>query len=114
MVITVNTDDPGVFNTSLAHEYYLLGEILLRRGLPEGEVMEWLEWLRRNGHEYSFARYLPGLDDPDLERLLDKIRHTGGMLEEWLEGRRTSWMARYLEAARRQSSTDDPEEWRTR
>ncbi len=46
--MTINTDDPEVFNTSLAHEYYLLGEILLRRGVPEAEVVEWLEWLRRS------------------------------------------------------------------
>ncbi|MCP3961149.1 MAG: hypothetical protein GY719_25160 [bacterium] len=97
VVTTVNTDDPGVFNTSLPHEYYLLGEILLRRNVPESRVMEWLEWLRKNGHEYTFARFLPDLDNPDLQRLLAKIRRSGGSLSEWLRGTRKSWLIRHRE-----------------
>lgn len=57
--VTVNTDNPAVFNTSLSHQYYLLGESLIRRGEPEAEVVEWLEWLRKNGEDYSFVRQLP-------------------------------------------------------
>ncbi len=59
--VTVNTDNPAVFNTSLSHQYYLLGESLIERGRPEGEVVEWLEWLRKNGEDYSFVRQLPAL-----------------------------------------------------
>lgn len=73
--VTVNTDNPAVFNTSLAHEYYLLGETLLGEGRPEGEVVEWLNWLRRNGEEYSFVRQLPSADDPVMKKLLDAIRN---------------------------------------
>ncbi len=102
VVVTVNTDDPGVFNTSLPHEYYLLGEILLRRGVPEGRVMEWLEWIRNNGHEYTFARFLPDLDDPNLQRLLFKIRRSGGPLTDWLRGTRKSWLTRHREEWRKQ------------
>ena len=72
--VTVNTDNPAVFNTSLAHEYYLLGETLLGEGRPEGEVVEWLEWLRQNGQEYSFVRQLPPAHDPDMKKLLGAIR----------------------------------------
>lgn len=72
--VTVNTDNPAVFSTSLAHEFYLLGETLLGEGCPEGEVVEWLEWLRRNGEEYSFVRQLPPVDHPAMEKLLDAIR----------------------------------------
>ena len=57
--VTVNTDNPAVFNTSLSHQYYLLGESLIQRGEPEAEVVEWLEWLRKNGEDYSFVRQLP-------------------------------------------------------
>jgi len=74
--VTVNTDNPAVFNTSLAHEYYLLGEVLIRRGVPEAEVVNWLEWLRDNGTEYSFVRQLPSADDPEMKKLLDAIRRT--------------------------------------
>jgi hypothetical protein len=72
--VTINTDNPAVFNTSLAHEYYLLGEVLLRRKVPEPEVVEWLEWLRQNGEDYSFVRQMPDSRDPDLRRILEFIR----------------------------------------
>ncbi len=57
--VTVNTDNPAVFNTSLSHQFYLLGESLIQQGEPEAEVVEWLEWLRKNGEDYSFVRQLP-------------------------------------------------------
>lgn len=57
---TINTDDPGIFNTSLAHEYYLLAEVLTQTwDVPEAQVVEWLEWLRKNGNQYSFTQTLP-------------------------------------------------------
>ena len=66
--ITINTDNPGVFNTSLAHEYYLLGESLIRQGVPEAEVVEWLEWMRQNGEDFSFLRQLPDISDSSAMR----------------------------------------------
>ncbi len=65
--------NPAVFNTSLAHQYYLLGEILIGQGEPEGEVVEWLDWLRRNGEDYSFVRQLPDRDDPAMRKVLDRL-----------------------------------------
>lgn len=58
-----------MFNTSLPHEYYLLGELLTRRKVPEAEVLQWLDWLRRNGRDSSFLRYSPA--DPRVRRLLN-------------------------------------------
>ncbi|MCP4660825.1 MAG: hypothetical protein GY856_35935, partial [bacterium] len=89
VVTTVNTDNPGVFNTSLAHEYYLLGEILLRRGVPEGDVVEWLEWLRTNGADYTFLRFLPAPgEDADLQKILEALRKDRGSFTGWLRGER--------------------------
>ena len=73
--VSVNTDNPAVCNTTLAHEHYLLGEILMAEGVPEAEVVEWLEWLRKNGEEYNFVRRLPTPDqDPDMKRLVEWLR----------------------------------------
>lgn len=72
--ITVNTDDPGVFNTSLAHEYYLLGETLMNQGFSETEVVEWLDWLRQNGNDSTFLRSLPQASDPRIRALLRRIK----------------------------------------
>jgi hypothetical protein len=68
--VTINTDDPGVFATSLSHEFFLLGEVLLDRGYPEEEVMQWLEWLRQKGGDYSFLRTLPGGKDERIRDIL--------------------------------------------
>lgn len=74
--VSVNTDNPAVCNTTLAHEYYLLGEILTKRGVPEAEVEKWLEWLRSNGESYNFAKPLPLVEkSPDMRKLV-----------EWLQG----------------------------
>ncbi|MEM9656067.1 MAG: hypothetical protein AAGA65_28530 [Actinomycetota bacterium] len=73
--VTVNTDNPAVCNTTLAHEHYLIGEVLIARGVPEGEVVKWLEWLRKNGEDYNFVRRLKTQEDsPDMRRLLDWLR----------------------------------------
>lgn len=73
ILATVNTDDPGVFQTSLAHEYYLLGEAMLRRGDSESQVLEWLERLRRNGHDYSFLSDLKNLRGDHIDALCEEI-----------------------------------------
>lgn len=85
--VTVNTDDPGVFNTSLAHEYYLLAEILVNYyGKSEPETVEWLEWLRKNGNDYSFVRTLPDLKDPRMKRLLEALDRSYPILPGRLKG----------------------------
>ncbi len=81
--VSVNTDNPAVCNTTLAHEYYLLGEILIGKGVPEAEVVKWLEWLRSNGEDYNFARRLKTPEEsPDVERLMKRLRETTPTVRE--------------------------------
>lgn len=87
--VTVNTDDPGVFNTSLAHEYYLLGEILIQKGAPEAEVMNWLNWLRENGNDSCFVRTLPEPEDPRIKTILEGLRRSSQPLWERMGGKRS-------------------------
>ncbi|MCG8420829.1 MAG: hypothetical protein MJE77_23150 [Proteobacteria bacterium] len=70
---TVNTDNPGVLATSLAHEFYLLGEVLVAAGVPEAEVVNWLRWLRENGRDFSFLRYALEPDNKHLKQLLHDL-----------------------------------------
>ncbi len=97
IAVTISTDDPGVFNTSLAHEYYLLGEVLLSRGVPEGEVSHWLNWLRKNGADTTFLSSLPALDDQAVEHLLNatigntpRLIRSQGDWNRWLWRKRSS------------------------
>ncbi len=74
--VTINTDNPGTANTSLSHEYYLLGEALMGMGRPESEVLEWLEWLRQCGEESSFVRHLPEIEHWAMKTVVAEIRKT--------------------------------------
>ena len=80
--VTVNTDNPGTANTSLAHEYYLLGETLLSKNVSEPEVVAWLEWLRQNGEESSFIRYLPKADDPRMIKIIQCLKSQPSSLRD--------------------------------
>lgn len=60
--VTVNTDDLGIFATSLPNEFSLLALALLKKKDSNGEAIyssqEVYDWIRRvveNGHKYHFA-----------------------------------------------------------
>ena len=60
-VATVNTDDIGIFSTSLDNEYALLALALLKKRDGDGrhiydsrQVMRWIESLLRNGNAFRF------------------------------------------------------------
>jgi hypothetical protein len=90
--VTINTDDPGVFATSLTHEFYLLGEILVNRGVPETEVVKWLEWLRKNGEDYSFLRNHPNASDTRMKEVLDYLLDRYQILLRRLKGLRRQYL----------------------
>ncbi len=110
--VSINTDNPAVCNTTLAHEYHLLGEALMRRGVPEAEVVKWLEWLRSNGEEYSFVRQLPESDEPHMARLLDVLNRLPTSVREASTGVEKlrafrTWHRRPPYASRVPSSPED-------
>ena len=109
--VSVNTDNPAVCNTTLAHEHYLIGEVLMARGVPEGEVVEWLEWLRQNGEDYNFVRRLKTPEEsPDMRRLLDWLRGIRKSVREsrTREGKRLAFWA-WLQETRLRSLGFEPE-----
>jgi len=52
--VSVNTDDPGVFHTTLRNEFERLGQALLDKGLPVRRVTAWLDEARRVGLDSTF------------------------------------------------------------
>lgn len=54
--ITINTDDPGLFHTSLTNEYIQVGRALLAKGMTHGQVRDWLDKARTNALQSSFIR----------------------------------------------------------
>lgn len=60
IMVSINTDDLGVFNTSLSHEYALLLEALKRQRHRNGnyndeELYDYIDYIRENGIRMSFA-----------------------------------------------------------
>ena len=58
--ISINTDDLGVFDTSLSHEYALMFSAIQKKRHAEGEydddcIYEYLDYLRELGIEMSFS-----------------------------------------------------------
>lgn len=92
--VTINTDNPGVCSTSLHHEYYLMGEVLLNRGVPETEVVEWLNWLRKNGKNYSFLNVLPFNKDKDMAAVIENLTTKYPELERRLRGTRKKYVSK--------------------
>jgi hypothetical protein len=56
LLVSINSDDPITFATSLVDEYAYLYVALLRRRVPSAEALEWIESLRENGMRSRFTR----------------------------------------------------------
>lgn len=79
LMVSVNTDDKGVFSTSLENEYALLASALEQMTDDEGNyiynksmVYEWIDAVRRMGNEQSFR----------FRAVSDQIDKTGGRLDK--------------------------------
>jgi adenosine deaminase len=56
LLVTINTDDPVVFSTTLKNEYSLIYEMFIEKGYGRSETLEWLDKIRKNGLEYNFVK----------------------------------------------------------
>ena len=61
--VTINTDDLGIFHTSLDKEFSLVALSALKKKSKDGnllyqnhQVYQWLDRIRENGEKYRFAK----------------------------------------------------------
>lgn len=54
ILLSINSDDPGVFRTTIANEFRLVGRALLRAGHRRREVAAWLDEARSTGVASTF------------------------------------------------------------
>lgn len=67
--LSINTDDPGMFTTSLASEMTLLYQGLMAGGAKDPETRRWLDQLREHGIHSTFLPHPLQLQcDPELAR----------------------------------------------
>ncbi|MCK9860481.1 hypothetical protein [Paenibacillus sp. ATY16] len=55
-LISINTDDPIVFNTNISNEFAYLYYGMLYRGVSRSEALSWIENIRKSGMDTSFIR----------------------------------------------------------
>lgn len=56
LMVTINTDDPCVFQTTLSSEFAYIYYALLDRGYAKRDVLEWINEVRINGMSSSFVK----------------------------------------------------------
>ncbi|MCB7555254.1 hypothetical protein LI033_12060 [bacterium TM223] len=54
VMVSVNTDDPGVFSTTLRNQYGYILEILKQQGIPMEKALLWVDQVRKNGLNSTF------------------------------------------------------------
>ena len=57
VIVTINSDDPSVFNTNLSAEYAYVYYSLLEKGYSKLDILEWIDKIRINGMNTSFIPY---------------------------------------------------------
>jgi hypothetical protein len=63
LAITIGSDDPIIFNSSLPQEYQRLYDALLLAGLSDADVLAWLDGVRQTGLDRKFTTSVPAHSD---------------------------------------------------
>ena len=74
---SINSDDPGIFQTTVTNEYRLLGQAMIRAGHQRREVVRWLDEARLIGLASSF---IPAWSPPTSQEILHAIAAALGEL----------------------------------
>lgn len=80
VLLSINSDDPLVFNTNVENEIALIYHILTYRGLSREEVLEWTNRVRQYGMDSSFIRRVlpPDQQQKQLSQLIKDLREFSG------------------------------------
>ncbi|QTL51424.1 hypothetical protein [Priestia aryabhattai] len=74
--VTINTDDPIVFNTNISNEYAYIFYSLLEKGFSREQAIMWIDKIRKNGMTSSFIE-TRDVDNStlyaEIENILDKL-----------------------------------------
>ncbi len=54
IMVTINTDDPSVFNTNINNEFAYIFYSLKEKGYAREDILNWIDKVRRNGLNSSF------------------------------------------------------------
>ena len=74
VMVTVNSDDPAVFNTNVENELSYIYHAMGRDGYPKEDILNWIDKIRQNGVDASFVQRVK-----DVRTLLQEA---GSILDE--------------------------------
>jgi len=76
IMVTINTDDPSVFNTNINNEFAYIFYSLKEKGYAREDILNWIDKVRRNGINSSFIETRGISNDQritELKRIIDKL-----------------------------------------
>lgn len=82
VLVTVNSDDPVIFNTNCENELAYMYHALVHKGYKKESVLEWIDKVRRMGMESSFIKEeLTAVEQAEemgrlLENMADYLKNT--------------------------------------
>lgn len=74
--VTINSDDPAVFNTNIENELAYIYYAAEEQGIPKSEILEWIDQIREYGLEASFVQKEKGTEQIlcEIEEILEAIK----------------------------------------
>lgn len=75
VLVTINSDDPVVFNTNTENEMAYIYYSLVHEGYQKEKILEWMEKVRRYGMETSFIRKIkkPSQQIKEINEIIDSV-----------------------------------------
>ena len=69
VLLTINTDDPAIFNTDLLFQFALLEAQFTDMGYSKKEIIEWLDFVRKNSNFSTFLSTIETSVEREIEVL---------------------------------------------
>lgn len=85
VLISVNSDDPLLFNTNIENELALVYHMLLYRGMGREQVIDWIDKVRQYGLDSSFVRTTKSRQS-QMKELDQIIQQLARLRKELIEG----------------------------
>ena len=73
VMTTINTDNPGVFSTTLSNQFGFIEQLLIDRGYSKEQALQWIDRIRENGLNSTFIQYKK-MSKKDIIRELEYIK----------------------------------------
>lgn len=90
VLISVNSDDPLLFNTNIENELALVYHMLLYRGIGREQIISWIDKVRQYGLDSSFIRTVKSRQTQirELEQISSRLKQ---LRKDLIEGRQDEW-----------------------